>query len=41
MTPDLPLLGDQGELFPDLPSDEVPVPVVPEADRAPVADLPQ
>lgn len=40
MTPDLPLLGDEGELFSDLPTEEVPVPAVPEADREPVANIP-
>ena len=40
MTPNLPLLGDDGELFPDLPPEEVPPPAVPEADTEPVADLP-
>lgn len=40
MTPNLPLLGDDGELFPNLPTKEVPAPEVSEADRELVAELP-
>ena len=40
MTPNLPLLGDDGELFPDLRPEEVPAPEVLEANKEPVADLP-
>lgn len=40
MNPDLSLLGDQGELFLDSPTNEVLVPVVLEADREPNANLP-